>query len=117
MSHLNRLSGGKALASICLSGERSQGSSSSGSAHSGGSGGLIDTLGVLGSTGMIIAAARLAVRVAVAAGLHALVVLLSANEVGDRFRILRGIGGSTVTADARIGQSFLYLAEIVSRMN
>lgn len=102
MTHLDRRPGADVF-----TGDASEGRQRSGRLRGRGRGaGLVGTLGVLSSAGMVVATRRLAFWVAVAS-IDALVVLLGADEVGDCLGVFRGVGGFAVVADAAVGEGVL----------
>lgn len=56
---------------------------------------------------MLSAAIGLARRVSIALG-DTLVILLSADEVWDRLRVLRGVGAQAIAASTVVDKGFLY---------
>jgi hypothetical protein len=67
----------------------------------------IDTSRSLRTTRVLSPAVGLADRVTGRAGIHALVVVFGADEVGDGLGVLRRVGGEVIAADAGVGESLL----------
>ena len=105
MAHICRWPGGNPILIRDASEgrQRSRRLSSTGSCRSG----SIDTLRVLSATRVLRAAVRLALLFTVAV-VHALVVLLSANKVGDCLGVFRCVGRLVVAADTRVYKGFLF---------